>query len=75
MRNLRAAGTAELRVGRRVETFTAEELADADKPDVLRTYLRRWKWEVGQFFQGVGPDAPDDELLRIAPGYPVFEVQ
>lgn len=74
VRNLRAAGTAELRVGRRVETFTAEELADADKPDVLRTYLRRWKWEVGQFFEGVGADASDAELLAIAPGYPVFRI-
>ena len=75
VRNLRAAGTAELRVGRRVETFTAEELADADKPDVLRTYLRRWKWEVGQFFEGVGADASDAELLAIAPGYPVFRIR
>lgn len=75
VRNLRAAGTAELRVGRRVETITADELADVDKPDVLRSYLRRWKWEVGQFFQGVGPDATDAELLAIAPGYPVFRIR
>ena len=75
VRNLRAAGTGELRVGRRVETFTFDELADADKPEVLRTYLRRWKWEVGQFFQGVGPDASDAELLAIAPGYPVFRIR
>ncbi|MEA3019740.1 MAG: hypothetical protein QOI47_1264 [Actinomycetota bacterium] len=74
VRNLRAAGTGELRVGRRVEAFTAVEVDDADKVDILRTYLRRWKWEVGQFFQGVGPDASDDELLRIAPGHPVFTV-
>ena len=75
VRNLRAAGTGELRVGRRVESFTYVEIADADKVEVLRTYLRRWKWEVGQFFQGVGPDATDDELLAIAPGYPVFELR
>ena len=75
VRNLRAAGTGELRVGRRVETFTFDEVADADKPAVLRTYLRRWKWEVGQFFQGVGPDASDAELLDIAPGYPVFRIR
>lgn len=74
VRNVRAAGGAELRVGRRVEAVTMHELADDAKVEVLRSYLRRWKWEVGQFFQGVGPDAPDDELRRIAPGYPVFEV-
>lgn len=74
VRNLRVAGTGELAVGRRVERFTATELADTDKPAVLRAYLRRWKFEVGVFFSGVGPDASDEELLRIAPGYPVFLV-
>lgn len=74
VRNLRAAGTGELTVGRRVEPFRATELADADKPPVLRAYLRRWKFEVGVFFDGVGPDATDQEFLRVAPGHPVFEV-
>jgi deazaflavin-dependent oxidoreductase (nitroreductase family) len=74
VRNLRAAGTGELRLGRRVEVFTATELADAEKPEVLRAYLRRWKFEVGVFFQGVDADAPQDDLLRIAPGYPVFRL-
>jgi deazaflavin-dependent oxidoreductase (nitroreductase family) len=74
VRNLRAAGRGELRVGRRLEAFRAVEVADEAKVDILRTYLRRWKWEIGQFFQGVGPDASADELLAIAPGYPVFEV-
>ena len=62
----------ELRVGKRVEEFTATELADAQKPDVLRAYLRRWKFEVGVFFDGVDASAPDEKLLEIAPGYPVF---
>jgi hypothetical protein len=42
---------------------------------VLRAYLRRWRFEVGVFFQGVGPDATDERLLGIAPGYPVFRVE
>src|SRR5262249_47142951 len=33
VRNLRAAGSGELRVGRRVHAFTAVELPDADKPE------------------------------------------
>ena len=74
VKNLRAAGEGELRVGRRVESFTAAELADAEKLPVLRAYLKRWKWEVGQFFQGVGPDAPDADLIAIAPGYPIFRL-
>ena len=74
VRNMRAAGSGELRVGRRVETFTAQELPDERKPALLREYLRRWKFEVGMFFDGVGPDASDAKLLEIAPGYPVFEI-
>ena len=27
------------------------------------------------FFDGVGPDASDDELRAIAPGYPVFAIE
>ena len=74
VRNLRAAHTGELRVGKRVETFRGIELADADKPAVLRAYLRRWKMEVGVFFDGVSAKSPDDELARIAPDHPVFRV-
>jgi len=74
VRNLRAAGTGELRVGRRVETFRAVEVADDAKAEVLRAYLRRWKMEVGVFFDGVDATATDEELTAIAPGYPVFRV-
>ena len=75
VRNLRAAGGGELRVGRKVERFTATELADEQKPDVLRAYLKRWKLEVGVFFDGVDANAPDAKLLEIAPGYPVFLIK
>jgi deazaflavin-dependent oxidoreductase (nitroreductase family) len=72
VRNLRAAGEGRLLVGRRVETFTSSEVPDDERPPILRAYLKRWKWEVGQFFGGVGPDAPDAELRRIAPDHPIF---
>jgi deazaflavin-dependent oxidoreductase (nitroreductase family) len=75
VRNLQAAGTGELRVGRRVEAFRGVEVADENKVDVLRDYLRHWKMEVGVFFDGVGPDASDEEIAAIAPGYPVFLVE
>jgi deazaflavin-dependent oxidoreductase (nitroreductase family) len=76
VRNLRAAGGGELRVGRRREPFTATEVTDeAVKLPVVREYLRRWKWEVGQFFGGVGPDSPESELARIAPDHPVFRIE
>jgi hypothetical protein len=41
---------------------------------VLRAYLRRWKAEVGIFFDGTGPDSSDDQLRAIAPKHPAFEV-
>ena len=74
VRNLRASGSGRLLVGRRAEDFSAVELLDADKAPLLREYLRRWKWEVGQFFGGVGPDASEADLLRIAPDHPVFRI-
>jgi deazaflavin-dependent oxidoreductase (nitroreductase family) len=75
VRNLRSAGEGRLLVGRRAEPFRATELDDAAKPALLREYLRRWKWEAGQFFGGVGADAPDDELQRIAGDHPVFRIE
>jgi deazaflavin-dependent oxidoreductase (nitroreductase family) len=74
VRNLRARGEGRLLLGRRAEEFTAEELPDDDKPPILRPYLERWKWEVGAFFGGVGPDASDAELRRIAPDHPIFRI-
>ena len=75
VRNLRAAGGhGELRLGRKVEPFTAVELADEEKPPVLRAYLKRWKFEVGVFFDGLDHTSSDEELLRVAEGYPVFRL-
>jgi deazaflavin-dependent oxidoreductase (nitroreductase family) len=74
VRNLRASGSGELRVGRRTEGFRAVELADGDKVGVLRAYLKRWKAEVGVFFDGVSADSPESELRRIAPNHPVFRL-
>ncbi|MEV8552211.1 nitroreductase family deazaflavin-dependent oxidoreductase [Streptomyces glaucescens] len=73
--NMRAAGGGELRLGTRADVFTAAEVADDDKPPLLRAYLKRWKAEVGVFFNGVGPDSSDAELRRIAPDHPVFRVE
>ena len=74
VRNLRVAGTGELRVGQRTEAFRGRELSDEEKAPVLRAYLKRWKIEVGAFFDGVGPDSSDAEILEIAAKHPAFEV-
>src|SRR5664279_395339 len=74
VRNIRVSGKGELRVGRRTDAFVAEEVTDDAKAPILREYLRRWGWEVGAFFEGIDKNASDDDLARIAPGFPVFLV-
>jgi deazaflavin-dependent oxidoreductase (nitroreductase family) len=74
VRNLRAARAGELRVGRRRQAFTAEELDGDAKVPVLRAYLKRWKWEVGVFFAGLGPDSPDADLRARSRYHPVFRI-
>jgi deazaflavin-dependent oxidoreductase (nitroreductase family) len=73
VRNVRANdGKLDLLLGRKRSHHTATELADGDKIDVLRAYLKRWKMEVGVFFDGVDAKSSDEELLAIAPKHPVF---
>ena len=74
VRNLRVAREGGLRLGRRTQRFRAEELTDDDKPEILRSYLRRWKMEVGVFFDGVDADSSDGDLRRVAPDHPVFRI-
>jgi len=74
VRNIRVSREARLTLGRRTETVHVEELADRDKPPILRAYLKEWAWEVNQFFGGVGPDASEDALVRSAPRHPVFRI-
>ena len=68
-------GQGALRLGRTTERFRAVEIPDEDKPEILRTYLRRWKAEVGVFFEGVGAASSEEELRRIAPNHPIFRVE
>jgi deazaflavin-dependent oxidoreductase (nitroreductase family) len=74
VRNIRVAGGGELRLGRRTEPFTVTELPDIEKLPVLRRYLERWGWELGQFFEGVTKNATDEQLAEISPGFPVFRI-
>jgi deazaflavin-dependent oxidoreductase (nitroreductase family) len=76
VRNVRANdGRLDLLLGRHRATYVATEVADAAKVEVLRGYLRRWKAEVGVFFDGVSATSSDEEILAIAPKHPVFELR
>jgi deazaflavin-dependent oxidoreductase (nitroreductase family) len=74
VRNMRVSGGGRLVLGRHTEEFGASELPDSERPPLLRAYLKKWKWEVNQFFGGVGPEASEEELQRIAPEHPVFRI-
>ena len=73
VRNLRAAGEGELRVGRRRRSFTAEEIQDAEKLPILKVYLDKWAWEVGAFFD-LEKDPSDEQIQGAAPEHPVFRI-
>jgi deazaflavin-dependent oxidoreductase (nitroreductase family) len=75
VRNVRANGMRlDLLVGRRRTTYTATELADDEKVPLLRAYLKRWKAEVGVFFDGVDAGSSDEAVRAIAPKHPVFRL-
>jgi len=77
VRNVRAAdGRLALLLGRKRQAYVARELSPDDPATVsiLRAYLRKWKAEVGVFFEGVGPDSSDAELAAIAVKHPTFEL-
>jgi deazaflavin-dependent oxidoreductase (nitroreductase family) len=75
VRNMRVAHGGELRLGKKAQPFSAVEVDDDAKVPLLRAYLKRWKMETGQFFDGVGADATDEELRAITPKHPAFEVR
>ena len=75
VRNIRVTSEGELVLGSKAQPFRAVEISDQEKVPILRDYLKRWKFEVGIFFRGVGPDSPESELKRIAPDHPVFRVE
>ena len=73
VRNVRAdGGRLALLLGRRRDERIAQEVPDSEKPPILRAYLRKWKMEVGVFFDGVTADSEENDVRRIAPDHPVF---
>lgn len=75
VKNMRVSGGGRLAGHGKVEEFVATEVPEEERPPLLRAYLAKWKWEVGQFFDGVGPDSSEEELRRIAPNHPAFRIE
>ncbi len=70
--NVRSAGTAEIRRGRRRETLTFEEVDAATAGPVLRAYLRETPITAPYFDAEVGD--PVERFVAEASAHPVFRV-
>jgi len=72
-RNARAAGRVTLRRGGRAESLRVRELADADKPEIIKAFLDRFASQVQRFFD-VPAGSPADAFRAVASRTPVFEL-
>jgi deazaflavin-dependent oxidoreductase (nitroreductase family) len=71
--NARAAGEIVLRRGRTRDAYRLRELADAEKPPVLKAYLDRFKTSVQPYFT-VPAGSPRDAFTVVAADHPAFEL-
>jgi deazaflavin-dependent oxidoreductase (nitroreductase family) len=76
VKNVRASGgQLALILGRKRQSFKATELSGDDQIRVIRAYLKKWKFEVGAFFDGLGPDASDEQFRAAAHKHPAFSLE
>src|SRR5438552_2543966 len=73
VRNARASGQVTLRKGMRGEACRLRALSDAEKPEVLKAYLDRFKMTVQRYFP-IPAGSPVEKFAPVAAGYPVFEL-
>jgi deazaflavin-dependent oxidoreductase (nitroreductase family) len=63
-RNLRAAGTGEIRRRGKTDRFRATEIADHEKPPIINAYLERWGSQVKSQFDAL-PDPSDHPVFQL----------
>jgi len=73
VRNVIATGEAVLVKGARRERVSLKLIADNDRPEILKTYLDRYKLTVQRYFP-IPAGSPLESFQPLAPQYPVFEV-
>jgi len=73
VRNAIASGAVSLKKGRRSEQFGVRMLPDDEKPEILKSYLDRYKLTVQRYFP-VPPGSPIEAFRPLAGQYPVFEL-
>jgi deazaflavin-dependent oxidoreductase (nitroreductase family) len=72
VKNLRESGVADLRRGRTVRTFQAEEVGPAVAAPLIRQYIARVP--ITRAYWGVSPEATVDQLRAEARHHPVFRL-
>jgi len=73
VRNAEASGRVFLKKAGRREEFGVRAVADADKPELLKAYLDRFKTTVQRYFP-VPAGSAASAFVDVASGYPVFEL-
>ena len=72
-RNARAAGRITLRRGASAQPLRVREIADADKPEIIKAFLDRFASQVQRFFD-VKAGSPPDAFRAVSARTPVFEL-
>lgn len=74
VRNLRNNGELSLKKGPKIQRYRVRELANSEKPILLRQYLSRYRKTVQRYFS-ISPDSGLDAFADVADFYPVFELK
>jgi deazaflavin-dependent oxidoreductase (nitroreductase family) len=73
VRNARSSGQLWLKKGRKRQAYRVREVADAEKPKLLKTYLDRFRTTVQRYFP-VPAGSPAESFSHLAWRYPIFEL-
>jgi deazaflavin-dependent oxidoreductase (nitroreductase family) len=73
VRNAVASGTVSLHKGRWSQEFDVRLVSDDEKPEILKSYLDRYRLTVQRYFL-LPASSPAEAFLPFTPDYPVFEL-
>jgi deazaflavin-dependent oxidoreductase (nitroreductase family) len=73
VRNAEAAREITLKRGSKRQKYHLRALNENEKPEILKTYLDRYKSAVQKFFP-IPAGSPTSAFIPLAQNYPVFEI-
>ena len=73
VRNAEAAAEVTLKRGRWHQRYGLRSLSDAEKPQILKAYLDRFKKEVQSYFP-IPAGSPPEAFRDLSRNYPAFEL-